>query len=176
MNRMLTFLQEAYGPDSVGKDESERMSAFLSSLQRTPIDTLKTYDERRDQFLRCFGLPYWQAIPLLREEHQYLTQNTSLASLCLPAMGQVYFSQARCDRNLAALRIVEAIRMHAAANGAKLPATLDEITEVPLPIDPMTGKAFEYKREGETAILPWPDSESQRPLEQRVVFELQMAK
>ena len=42
--------------------------------------------------------------------------------------------------------------MHAAATG-KLPATLDEVRVVPIPLDPATGGPFSYKLEGETATL-----------------------
>jgi hypothetical protein len=34
-----------------------------------------------------------------------------------------------------------------------LPATLGEIKEVPIPIDPTTGGAFDYRIEDETAVL-----------------------
>ena len=39
------------------------------------------------------------------------------------------------------------------ANHGELPESLDRVTIVPIPLDPVTGKAFEYHREGEAAIL-----------------------
>jgi hypothetical protein len=52
--------------------------------------------------------------------------------------------------------------MHAAEHDGKLPRTLQEITEVPVPVDPMTGKEFSYRIENGTAILEGfaPDGES----------------
>ena len=44
-------------------------------------------------------------------------------------------------------------RLHAASHGGELPRTLDEITEVPIPVDPITGKPFGYRRQGEMAVL-----------------------
>ena len=46
---------------------------------------------------------------------------------------------------VAALIAVEAIRMHASANAGKLPASLDEIKVVPVPLNPATGKPFLYR-------------------------------
>ena len=62
-------------------------------------------------------------------------------------------AEARLDRRVAALRVVEAIRMYAAAHGGELPDSLDRITEVPVPLDPVTGKPFGYHLEGGRAEL-----------------------
>jgi hypothetical protein len=51
----------------------------------------------------------------------------------------------RFDQRIAAQRCVQAIRAHAAAHGGKLPATLDEVTELPVPVDPALHKPFDYK-------------------------------
>src|SRR5437773_900928 len=51
---------------------------------------------------------------------------------------------------------VEALRIYAAAHEGKLPDKLDEITEVPVPFDPGTGKPFEYSRAYDTATLTGP--------------------
>jgi hypothetical protein len=61
--------------------------------------------------------------------------------------------QTGLERNLAALRIIEALRMHAAAQDGKLPDRLADVTEVPIPNDPGTARPFEYSREGDTATL-----------------------
>ena len=60
---------------------------------------------------------------------------------------------ARTERQLAAIRCIAALRIYAAAHDGELPATLDEIKEVPIPLNPVTGKAFRYHLEGKTAVL-----------------------
>ena len=55
-------------------------------------------------------------------------------------------------RQIALLRHVEALRLHAARHDGKLPARLCDIS-VPLPEDPFTGKPFDYTVEGTTAHL-----------------------
>jgi hypothetical protein len=71
----------------------------------------------------------------------------------LPAISKVYATTGRLDRRIAALRCVEAVRLYAAAHNGKLPAALSDITDVPVPNDPMTGKSFEYKVDGNKASL-----------------------
>src|SRR5262249_9610886 len=62
----------------------------------------------------------------------------------------------RVDRRFAALRCVEAIRLYLATHDGKLPASLKDITEVPIPVDPMTDLPFEYEVKGDTARLTAP--------------------
>jgi hypothetical protein len=69
---------------------------------------------------------------------------------------------ARADRQHEALRIVEAIRSYASANGGKLPKRLADIAETPVPENPATGEPFEYRVEKDTATLA--DSKSQEAL------------
>lgn len=62
-------------------------------------------------------------------------------------------AQTRIDCKIAALRVIEASRLYAAANGGNLPDRLDMITQVPVPDDPFTGRPFAYSRDGQTATL-----------------------
>jgi hypothetical protein len=81
----------------------------------------------------------------------------------LPTVVSVKIAETQADRKVAALRIVEALRMHAAAKEGGLPASLDEIKEVPIPLDPMTGKPFAYHLEGATAVLSGPPPQPKQP-------------
>jgi hypothetical protein len=59
---------------------------------------------------------------------------------------------------LAGLRCVEALRLYAAAHEGKPPAKWSDITAVPLPINPVTGKGFEdyYQMKEGRALLDVP--------------------
>jgi hypothetical protein len=57
------------------------------------------------------------------------------------------------QRRLAALQCLEAIRDHAARHKGKLPARLADIDAVPVPMDPMTGKPFDYELDADGARL-----------------------
>jgi hypothetical protein len=77
----------------------------------------------------------------------------ALPALLLPAESRVCLAQAKSQRQFAALRCVEAIRIYAAAHAGKLPPSLSEIKEVPIPVNPVTGKAFPYHIEGDISVL-----------------------
>ena len=134
----------------------------MPASQVALIYTLREYHAIRDDMYKWTLVPYWQAVPHLNppESHQAPIEadNPMLAVIKMidPTVNAARLAEVRIDRQLDALRTIEAIRLHAAAHGGKLPATLAEITEVPVPIDPATGKPFEYKLEGTTATLSGP--------------------
>jgi hypothetical protein len=96
-----------------------------------------------------------------------------IVSLLLPAMQAARNAQVRLEREVASLRVIEALRMHAAQHDGQLPNSLDEITAVPVPHNPATGKPFEYRLEGKTAILNLPPSDGLPASNRR--YEIQIA-
>ena len=65
----------------------------------------------------------------------------------------------RIDREVASLRVIEALRIYAARHDGRLPERLDDIDQVPVPNNPATGKPFVYRLEGTTGILDLPLSD-----------------
>jgi hypothetical protein len=59
----------------------------------------------------------------------------------------------KLDRQVAALQCIEALRLYAAGHGGKFPNQLSDVTEVNVPVDPLSGKPFVYKRSGSKAVL-----------------------
>jgi hypothetical protein len=49
--------------------------------------------------------------------------------------------------------LIESIRMYAYSHDGKMPGSLDDIKEVPIPSNPQTGKPFSYRLDGDTAVL-----------------------
>lgn len=96
-----------------------------------------------------------------------------IVSVLMPAIQNVRAAQVRLEREMAALRVIEALRMHAAGNGGALPKSLDDITVVPVPLNPATSKAFLYKLNGSTAILDLPPSDGTSSGNRR--YEIQIA-
>lgn len=74
-----------------------------------------------------------------------------LARVLLPS-SQVRIAQIRAQRDIDAMRVIEALRMHLAVTG-DLPKSLDEIKVVPVPSNPATGKPFQYRIDGQTAVI-----------------------
>jgi hypothetical protein len=133
----------------------------LPTLQVVLIHSLHQYRRLQDDLFKWCGLPYWEARPGIEQADQRIRQaRRRLEGLpfidALPALQKVASAAVRVDRRIAALRCVEAIRLYAAAHEGKLPATLDALTDVPIPIDPATGKAFIYRVAGDRATLSAP--------------------
>ena len=96
-----------------------------------------------------------------------------IVSVLMPAIQSVRAAQVRLERDIAALRIIEALRMHAADHDGTLPKSLDGITGVPVPLNPATSKPFYYKLNGSTAILDLPPSDGIQSGNRR--YEIQIA-
>jgi hypothetical protein len=117
-----------------------------------------TYADLRDDIFKITYLPFPEAHARFADADARLRAATGgegarLAQLFLPAVAKAMAAPNRLERKFALLRTIEAVRMHAAANRGQLPERLDQVTVVPVPLDPGTGKPFEYSREGATATL-----------------------
>lgn len=116
------------------------------------------YRDVRDDVFKGSYLPFPQALAVNRETEQRLkslpdTEAGRVARWFLPAVLKVQLAQVRLERKLAALRALEALRMHAAAHEGKLPDRLAQVLVVPVPNDPGTDRPFGYERDGQTATL-----------------------
>jgi hypothetical protein len=132
----------------------------MPALQAVFLYEIHQYDVAYDDMRKWVSLPYHEAAPHLRRIIERFKSalarhepGTTVANQVLPAIDHVLAAPVRVERKIAALRCVEALRLHAAAHGGKLPTKLDEITEVPIPLDPWLGKSFEYRLEGNKATL-----------------------
>jgi predicted DNA-binding protein (MmcQ/YjbR family) len=127
----------------------------------------RTFETASQELSKLRGQPYPVLLVRTREHAKALAQlrKTQRANPFLELashLDKVVWAFARTDRQLAAMATVEAIRSYAAANAKKLPGKLDDIFETPVPMNPATGKAFEYKLDNDTAVLS--DSQSQATL------------
>lgn len=68
----------------------------------------------------------------------------------------IYLAGWALNRRVESLRVIEAVRHHAATHDGQLPATLDAITDLPIPLDPLTSLPFEWSVTGKTAVLKTP--------------------
>jgi hypothetical protein len=71
-------------------------------------------------------------------------------------IAQARYALARVDRHIAMLRTIEALRDYAARHDGRPPQSLDQITDVPLPIDPFTGRPFVYHVDGQKVVIDAP--------------------
>lgn len=124
------------------------------------LDQHQQFRVARDRIFKWTYLPYTLARHGLKQADEDMSrlwqQDGAMANpflTFLPAIQRIRFIDARLARDIAMLRCVEAIRMHAADHDGKLPKSLAEITAVPIPTDPLNGGAFHYELTGGKAVL-----------------------
>lgn len=128
------------------------------------IDAAREYQKYSSQMEKVLYLPFREARAHGERVEDGLGQERlnnpgqMLAGAMLPATMQVLAAKFRVQRDIEALKVIEAIRMHAAGTG-KLPNSLDAIKVVPVPENPMSGEPFDYRLEGEKGVLELPKSD-----------------
>jgi hypothetical protein len=118
------------------------------------LDEYMQYEKMRDDVYKWVNLPYYKArigLESLAKQSKSESNRWPILNM-LPAVEKVKRAQARFDQRIAYLQVLEAIRLHAFNNDGNLPKTLDEI-KLPVPVDPVTGKQFEYSVEKGVATL-----------------------
>lgn len=152
--------------DGMDRERVEQMAVG----QVIAIYTARMNAKYGDDFQKLWYLPYAEWAQRLNEEDKTLSQIAPLGrgkdreiipmiSLLLPGIQNSRQAQVRAEREVAALRVIEALRMYAAKHGDTMPKTLSDITEVPVPVNPATGKSFAYRLDGKTAVLELPASD-----------------
>lgn len=148
------------------------------------IYTERIYRRFADRYQRLWYLPFWEMQKRGQEMDDELRgagvlgggenrEVLPIVETLLPAMHAARAAQVRLERDIAAMRVIEALRMHAAAHDGKLPEKLDDIDRVPVPHNPATGNPFVYRLDGATAILELPSSDRIPGYNRR--FEIQVA-
>ncbi len=131
------------------------------------IDAAREYQRIADEAEKWLYIPYPLAKKQMRRTEDELSGKRNqlqgglgpiIADILLPPTPFARRVQIRLEWKMAALRVIEALRMHAAETG-KFPKSLDEIEVVPVPLNPITTKPYLYHLDGQTAVLELPFSD-----------------
>ncbi len=137
------------------KDAAKQMPKAQAILLYTAL----IFDHFRDDLFKWSYVPYPRGREEFRKARQRLTEHSDeaeivpVASTILPAIDRAVTSVTLRQREVEVMRIVEALRDYAAEHGNKFPESLADIKSVPIPDNPMTGKPFNYRLDGEDAVL-----------------------
>ncbi len=159
----------------------------MPPLQVAFLHALLEYDAALDNYLVWQNLPDWELLERMSTVNKRYVEDrwknptaaaVPLVPLLIPAMKKVSLARVRMDRKFALLRTLEAIRLYAADHDGRLPRSLAAIKEVPLPLDPATGKSFEYQLDGDIAKLRGPVPAGQTPsgVNNYIGYELKIRK
>jgi hypothetical protein len=114
------------------------------------------YRDLYDEVYKASYLPFPRAEEFYRHGHERLYAvkqgPLDLFARLIANIEAGHRSEAMLDRKVAALRVVEALRLHAGIAG-ELPKSLDDVKIVPIPADPVSGKSFEYSVTGDMATI-----------------------
>ena len=144
------------------------------------IDTYEyeQYAQEYDDWYKLLGLPYREMMLQMRELVKKSAAGPApagrpavLGRSLVPSMIRSMEGLGRLERKTAALTAVEAIRSYAAANDGKLPAHLEDITETPAPLNPLTDRSFEYHVDGGVATLSDP-----QPMDHPLIYTIRVRK
>jgi hypothetical protein len=157
-----------------GHDETELDA--LPVTQLALMYAMAQAAEWNDALVRLHSIPYWQARPGIKKAVEERTEALRdqralfiLGDAFMPANESIFFLRARLERRLAGLQVVEALRLYAAAHG-RLPQTLDEVRDAPIPIDPVTGRKFDYSASDGVARLHGPPPPGEVETERNILL------
>jgi hypothetical protein len=163
---------------------TEPMLTNITPLQIILMAEVLHYDKTYQNMIKWNSIPYPVARKRIKELDATIKKPEAsvlspfplgtFSAMILPAVSRVMEASPKMERRIAALRIIEAIRMQAAFDKA-WPDSLEKVTIVPVPTDPFTGKAFAFKKEGKkitiTAVVP----EGEKPLaNNNFTYELEL--
>jgi hypothetical protein len=131
----------------------------MSAHQVILVHAARVYQEQFDQGTKQFAMTYPQAMTGLDAAVEQADRERTLIPLGLQTLKRlrnVRTSIARTEREISVLRFAESLRLYAAGHDGRLPASLTEIKEVPIPLDPVTSAPFEYRVEEGRAVIAGP--------------------
>lgn len=155
--QVLAGLAQALAP--AARDELATRGWAKADLDKMPaaqavlVRSASLYRELWDEQVALFSLPGPQAIAgredVLAKSARFVKDHPDdltlkVFSMVLPAAWKVHHAHLRTERRVALFCACEAVRLHAATHGGKLPATLADVS-VPVPSDPATAKPFAYE-------------------------------
>ena len=161
---MAALIAQSY-PDAkrslIAQGRSAAQIESMPTVQVAALYAFQTYQEHRDDLFKWLGLPYQDAYKgmnaVWQSRHDEFQRRPLLRlfTMLLPAVESSYLSSMRLERDFNALQCIEAVRVYSATHGG-LPDRLAEVSEAPVPIDPLTGLSFGYERDGDLAKLTAP--------------------
>jgi len=155
-------------PYLIAKGYTPEQTEAMGVVQATALYLIGDYAYWSGRQQKWFALPYWQAHRGIQrtqaafEEDRRTGKVGPLPLMLLPSLGKAYFIAVRLDRKVAALRCIEAVRMHAATANGQWPAALEGLP-APAPINPVTGLPFGFDVDGNRAVLTSDAMEGMRP-------------
>jgi hypothetical protein len=158
---------------------SPKVVEAMSVAQAIGLYQIGQFEQWTQELDKGLTLPYWQGIGIITAAEAGMRRAIdsnpwSLIGVFVPSTRQAYTNLAKVDRRIALLRTVEAVRAYAAAHDGRAPNHLEEITDTPAPLDPLTGRPFTYQAQANEVTIEAPaiDPANSAPTGVRVVMKI----
>ena len=119
------------------RKQTDQQLAAMSDDQIVALYLAEAYRALRDDFFKTSYLPAPEALSQFKaaEERIKTAKPGPLALFASihPTLRALFVTDLRHDRRVAILRVIESLRLYAAAHDGALPESLNQITEVPSP-------------------------------------------
>jgi hypothetical protein len=129
------------------------------------LDAKLCYDEISQAYMKSLYLPFPHAARAWAGFwHRYRPRDSKalpFASTLLPPAEGAYTALTLCDREIAVLRLIEALRSYTAEHNGALPDTLSDLT-LYVPPDPVTDRSFQYTLVDGKAVIKGPPLRGKR--------------
>jgi hypothetical protein len=161
LSKRLTDNYEEYRKVLLDQGRPKDKVEAMSHVQVALLAKLADFDLVMDEQMKYFNEPYYKVadrLELLDKRLKSAPEAKKLYAAEPMDLHDVHTAKALLERKINILRCLEAVRAYAAGHNGKLPASLDDVNDVPLPIDPVTGKAFVYQVTDDHASLEAPPS------------------
>jgi hypothetical protein len=120
-------------------------------------------DQRTSAVMRLQPGEAWPRLKELQVEIDALREKTGGKGLEFFNPTNIYVNAWLLRRQVATLRIIEAVRHYAATNDGELPKSLGDIDSLSVPRDPLTEAPFTWSRDGKNGILSAPRLSAEVP-------------
>jgi hypothetical protein len=143
----------------IGNGRTREDVESMAPAQVILLYSADIWEEQQDDITTWMSVDYSQWPTGMRDgtndiTEKYKEREVIPFSRIASALSAVVRAQGRMERDFTSLRIIEALRLYAYNHEGKLPESLDDIKEVPIPqSNPLTGKPFPYHLEDDTAVL-----------------------
>jgi hypothetical protein len=113
-------------------------------------------DHRTSAVLSLPPREAWPELKRLRGEIASLRQKTGGQGFDFLEPTSLYLTTWSLKRKIQSLRVIEAVRHYLSTHDGKLPESLGQIKDIPVPIDPLTDQPFVWTVEGGSATIKAP--------------------
>ena len=155
LQKLCAYLRENWA--EIG-DETRESAEKMGSEELAVRFYVQKSKQLTERFQAALGLDPPEALKMISETKEQMAKLAEEMEIPLLEKAfiewvEVYIAVWAPSRKIVALQTVEALRHYAATHDGQLPDSLDDISDLPIPVDPFTGKPMKYKLGDDSATL-----------------------